>query len=77
MKRVRIALGIISLIITIACIVLVAIEWNKIGCSVWGLIAESVMYSVCAFVVWYTIDDFLAGIQHREEDDEIYRKENK
>lgn len=72
MKRVRIGCGTAFLIMTIAIIVLVAIEWHKVGCTVWALVAQSIMYSVCSFGIWWTIDEFLAEWQERYEDDIHY-----
>ena len=68
MKRVRIVFGILCLIATIAVIALVCHQWYIQGCRWYSLIAATIFYSVCAFGIWWTIDEFLAYIQEQEED---------
>lgn len=75
MKRLRISFGILCLIVTIAVIVAVCIQWHKQGCEWISMASAILFYSTCALGIWFTIDKYFAGIQRHNEEDEYYGKE--
>jgi len=76
MKRLRIGFGIICAIFAIAIMAAVCYQWHSQGCGWLSLIAGCIFYLVCSFGIWYTIDQFLADIQHRVDDDIYYRPQD-
>ena len=72
MKKIRIICGCLAAMLTLAVIISVCFQWYDQGCDWWSLFAAICFYSVCSYGLWYSIDQVLADIQRREEEDIYY-----